>query len=144
MGYTTSSRRANFGNWFSLAFAGTVGRIFGGVSPMEFAVCPAPGARDWRPLRGAVRYPLHLRVTLLCDGRQCEAVTEDVSASGLLLRLEEPLQAGQTIDFLLEVPAGALGFSATAAVHGTGRIVRSYWKHEQPFAAAVIDEYRFQ
>ncbi|HTV13652.1 MAG TPA: PilZ domain-containing protein [Acidobacteriaceae bacterium] len=111
---------------------------------MEFAVCPVSGARDWRPLRGSVRYPLHLRVTLLCDGDQNEAVTEDVSASGILLRLQEPLQVGKAIEFLLEVPAGALGFSATAAVHGSGRIVRSYWKHEQPYAAAVIDEYRFQ
>ena len=111
---------------------------------MEFAVCPVSGARDWRPLRGAVRYPLHLRVTLLCDGQQSEAITEDVSASGILLRLQEPLHAGQTIEFLLEVPAGALGFSATAAVHGSGRVIRSYSKHGQPYAAAVIDEYRFQ
>lgn len=111
---------------------------------MEFAVCPVSNARDWRPLRGAVRYALHLRVLILCDGRQFEATTEDVSASGILLRLQEPLSVGNTIEFLLEVPAGALGFSATAAVHGLGRVVRAYSKHGQPFAAAVIDEYRFQ
>jgi PilZ domain len=111
---------------------------------MEFAVCPVSGARDWQSLRGAVRYPLHLRVTLLCDGQASEAITEDVSASGILLRLQEPLDVGRAIDFLLEMPAGSLGFSATAAVHGTGRIVRSYEKQGQPFAAAVIDEYRFQ
>jgi PilZ domain len=111
---------------------------------MEYAVCPAPGARDWKPFRGAVRYSLHLRVTLLCDGREVAAVTEDVSASGILLRLEEPLCMGQTIEFLLEVPAGALGLSATAAVHGSGRVVRSYQKNGQPYAAAVIDDYGFQ
>jgi hypothetical protein len=111
---------------------------------MEFAVCPVSSARDWRPLRGAVRYPLHLRVTLLCDGEQLDAITEDVSASGILLRLQEPLGVGRTIEFLLEVPAGALGFSATAAVHGVGRIVRAYSKLGMPFAAAVIDQYRFQ
>ncbi|HEX4005972.1 MAG TPA: PilZ domain-containing protein [Acidobacteriaceae bacterium] len=111
---------------------------------MEFAVCPAPGVRDWRPLRGAVRYPLQLRVTLLSDGRASDAVTEDLSASGVLLRLNEPLQTGQKIDFLLEIPSGALGFSTTAAVYGSGRVVRSYWMHGQPFAAAVIDDYRFQ
>ncbi|HTW48050.1 MAG TPA: PilZ domain-containing protein [Acidobacteriaceae bacterium] len=111
---------------------------------MEFAVCPVPGARNWRPLRGAVRYPLQLRVTLLCDGRESTAVTEDVSASGVLLRLQEPLRVEQTIDFLLEVPAGALGFSATAAVYGSGRVVRSYRRQGQPYAAVVIDDYRFQ
>jgi hypothetical protein len=111
---------------------------------MEFAVCPVSGARDWRPLRGTVRYPLHLRVALLCDGQESEAITEDVSASGVLLRLQAPLRVGQTIEFLLEIPAGVLGFSITAAVHCSGRVVRSYWKHGQPFAAAVIDDYRFQ
>jgi hypothetical protein len=44
----------------------------------------------------------------------------------------------------LEIPAGTLDLSVTAAVHCSGRIVRSYWKHHQAFAAAVIDEYRFQ
>jgi hypothetical protein len=111
---------------------------------MDFAVCPASGVEDGRALRGAVRYPLHLRVTLLCDGHECDAVTVDLSASGVLLRLHEPLPVGQMIEFLLEIPAGSMGFSVTAAVHGSGRIVRSYWKHGQPFAAAVIDDYRFQ
>ncbi len=111
---------------------------------MEFAVCPASGVRDWRPLRGAARYPLHLRVTLVADGCQMDAVTEDLSASGVLFRLNEPLREGQNIEFLLEVPAGALGFSVTAAVHCSGRIVRSYWKNGQPYGAAVIDDYRFQ
>ena len=111
---------------------------------MEFAVCSSPGTRDRRPWRGAVRYPLHLRATVLAEGHDYEALTEDFSASGALLRLREPLQEGQQIDFLVEIPAGTLDFSVTAAVHCSGRIVRSYWNKGQPFAAAVIDEYRFQ
>jgi hypothetical protein len=111
---------------------------------MEFAVCPVSGARDWRPLRGAVRFPLHLCVTLLCEGRVYEAVTEDLSASGVLLRLKEPLQVGWAVEFLLEIPPGALEISETAAVHCSGRIVRSGWHDGQPYAAAVIDDYQFQ
>lgn len=111
---------------------------------MEFAVCPASGVEDGRSLRGSVRYPIHLRVTLLCDGQESEAVTEDLSASGVLLRLIEPLPVGKYVEFLLEIPAGSMGLSVTAAVHGSGRIVRSFRKHGQPFAAAVIDDYRFQ
>jgi len=111
---------------------------------MEFAVCCSPGTHDRRAWRGAVRYPLHLRVTVLAEGNDNEALTEDLSASGALLRLREPLQEGQQIDFLVEIPAGTLDFSVTAAVHCSGRIVRSYWNEGQPFAAAVIDEYRFQ
>src|SRR5579872_5515801 len=111
---------------------------------MESAVCPVSGAREWHPLRGATRYPLQLRVAVLCDGEQMEATTEDLSASGVLLKVTEPLRAGREIEFLLEIPAGLLEFSVTAAVHCSGRIVRSYWNNGQPFAATVIDEYRFQ
>lgn len=111
---------------------------------MEIAVCQVSGARDWHPLRGATRYPLHLRTVLLCDGRQSEAITEDLSASGALLKVREPLRVGREIDFLLEIPAGVLEFSVTAAVHCRGRVVRSYWCNGRAFAAAVIDDYRFQ
>lgn len=111
---------------------------------MGFAVCPVSGVRDWRPLRGAVRYPIRLHVTLLSDGRASEAVTEDLSASGVLLRLRDPLRQGQELEFLLEIPSGALDSSATAAVHCSGRVVRAFWKDGRPFAAAVIDEYQFQ
>jgi PilZ domain len=111
---------------------------------MEIAVCQVFGARDWHPLRGATRYPLHLRVSLICDGRQVDATTEDLSASGVLLKVAEPLRVGSEVDFLLEIPAGVLEFSVTAAVHCFGRIVRSYGSNGQHFAAAVIDDYRFQ
>lgn len=111
---------------------------------MEYAVSSVTGLRDWIPLRGATRYPLHLRATLLAEGQQVEALTEDLSASGVLFRLCEPVHSGQRVEFLLELPAGTPEFSATAAVHGSGTIVRTYWRHGQPFAAAIIEEYRFQ
>ena len=111
---------------------------------MESAVCSPYGTSPWHHYRGAVRYPVQLRVTVLAAGQDNEALTEDLSASGCLLRLREPLREGQQIDFLVEIPAGMLDFSVTAAVHCSGRIVRSYWNNGQPFAAVVIDEYRFQ
>lgn len=111
---------------------------------MKFATCTLPKRRDDGPARGSVRYPLHLPVTLLADGEQNQAATVDISASGLLLRLRDPLYVGQKVEFLVEIPAGILDFSHTAAVHCRGRIVREYWKNGRPFAAAVIEEYRFQ
>jgi hypothetical protein len=111
---------------------------------MESALCFSAETRDRHAWRGAVRYPVQLRVTVLAENYHNEALTEDFSASGALLRLREPLREGQQIDFLVEIPAGTLEFSVTAAVHCSGRIVRSYWNNGQPFAAAVIDEYTFQ
>jgi hypothetical protein len=111
---------------------------------MESATCFSYGTTPWHQDRGAVRYRVHLPVTVLAEGQDNEALTEDLSASGCLLRLGEPLREGQHIDFLVEIPAGTLELSVTAAVHCSGRIVRSYWNNGQPFAACVIDEYRFQ
>jgi hypothetical protein len=48
------------------------------------------------------------------------------------------------VELLVEIPAGTLELTHTAAVHCRGRIVRSYWKNGSPWAAVVIDEYRFQ
>lgn len=111
---------------------------------MESAVCPASGVCDDRPARGSVRYAIFLPATLLVNGEQSEAVTADLSASGVLFQLRNPLPTGQDVEFLVEIPAGTLEFSHTAAVHCRGRIVRSYSMDGTPWAAAVIDEYRFQ
>jgi hypothetical protein len=48
------------------------------------------------------------------------------------------------LDFLVEVPAGALGLKESAAVHCTGRVIRAYRHSPNVYAAAVIDEYSFQ
>lgn len=111
---------------------------------MEFAICPVSTRQEDGPARGSVRYPIHLPVTLLADGEQGGAVTTDMSASGVLFRLQEPLHVGQEVEFLVEIPAGTLDFSHTAALHCRGRIVREYWEDGLPYAAAVIEEYRFQ
>src|ERR1700761_3523859 len=111
---------------------------------MQSAACSSPTPHPWKHDRGAVRYPVQLPVIVLAEGSRYEGFTEDLSASGCLLRLREPLREGQQIDFLVEIPAGTLDSSVTAAVHCSGRIVRSYWNEGQPYAAAVIDEYRFQ
>ena len=111
---------------------------------MGFTTCTALGVREVHPARSSVRYPLRLPVILLVNGGRREAVTADISASGVLFQLREPLHSGEEVEFLVEIPAGTLDFDKTAALQCWGRIVRSYWKSGKPWAAAVIDEYRFQ
>lgn len=111
---------------------------------MESAVIPVSQRQNEEPARGSVRYPLHLPVTLLADGEQSEAVTENISASGVLFRLREPLHVGQEVEFLIEIPAGILDFAHTAALHCRGRVVRECGEGGRALAAAVIDDYRFQ
>ncbi|QNI30353.1 PilZ domain-containing protein [Alloacidobacterium dinghuense] len=93
--------------------------------------------------RFSVRFPLRLPVVILSENREFTGMTENISANGVLFRLKEPLPVNASVEFLLEIPAGEL-CGDTAAVHCLGRVVRSYQEHSHCFAAAVIDEYRFQ
>lgn len=94
--------------------------------------------------RCAIRYPVSLPVRLIVNGQEYEAVTENMSASGVLLRTNTLIKTGTKIEFLVEVPAGVLGFLETAAMHCIGRVTRAYEQAPYIYAAAVIDEYRFQ
>ncbi|HEX3438040.1 MAG TPA: PilZ domain-containing protein [Pseudacidobacterium sp.] len=95
-------------------------------------------------MRSSVRFPLHLPVRILSENREFSGTTENISANGILFRLSEDLPAGAPVEFLLEIPAEVLCGDNTAAVHCTGRITRSYEEKPYYFAAAIIDEYRFQ
>ena len=119
--------------------------VAAGVATLVIALSMNTGFRETLQDR-LLGVTAHVRLTRPGAGgiHDYEALTESLSASGVLLRLGEPLREGQQIDFLVEIPADTLDFSVTAAVHCSGRIVRSYWNDGQPFAAAVIDEYRFQ
>lgn len=92
----------------------------------------------------SVRFPLHLPARLLAGDKEWVATTENISASGVLFRLEESLPLDVRVEFLLEIPAEQFCGETTAAVHCLGHVVRSYREHAECFAAAVIDEYRFQ
>lgn len=94
--------------------------------------------------RSSVRFPLHLPVRILSEDREFAGTTENISANGVLFRLTEHLSVDAPVEFLLEISAEGLGGENTAAVHCLGRVVRSYEEHSNCFAAAVIDEYRFQ
>jgi len=94
--------------------------------------------------RSSVRFPLHLPVLILSENRELAGTTENISGNGVLFRLKERLPVNASVEFLLELSAGELCGDNTAAVHCLGRVVRSYQERANCFAAAVIDEYRFQ
>lgn len=102
------------------------------------------GAGSKPRLRASVRFPITLPLHLVAAAKQYDAVTDNISASGILFHLDELLSPGTEVEFLIEIPEGTIGAQQTAAVHCTGRIVRSYLERSKAFAAAVIDEYSFQ
>ncbi len=94
--------------------------------------------------RSAVRFPLSLPVHVIASDKLYEATTENISANGVLFRMNEVLPLGTEVDFLIQVEEGTTGPLETAAIHCLGRVVRAYQDGDQAHAAAVIDEYRFQ
>ena len=93
------------------------------------------------PVRSAVRFPLHLDIVLNTTARQYKAVTEDVSANGLLFTAEELPPLGTEVEFELKMPAAIMGGIDDVLLHCAGRIVRYQETSGKAMAAAVIDEY---
>ena len=92
-------------------------------------------------MRAAVRFPLHLQITVSTAERDYEAVTEDVSAYGLLFLGEELPPVGSEVKFKLTMPAAVMGGVDDVVLHCVGRIVRQQVTAGGTVAAAVIDEY---
>jgi len=93
------------------------------------------------PVRTSVRFPLRLEITLSTREREYKAMTEDVSANGLLFVGDELPPVDAAVKFRLTMPAAVMGGREDVQLYCIGRIVR----HEQTaggqMAAAVIDDY---
>ena len=93
------------------------------------------------PVRTAVRFPLRLDVDISWDHGHFHAVTEDVSASGILFESNPPLPVGSRIEFRLAMPADIMGAPDDVMLNCVGRIVRHQLTAGKSLVAAVIDEY---
>lgn len=102
---------------------------------------PAEETVKGEPVRAAVRFPLHLELVLFTSQREYHAVTEDVSASGVLFVAEDLPPLNEPVEFRLTMPAKVMGGEDDVVLHCTGRIVRHAGREGRRLAAAVIDEY---
>ncbi len=93
------------------------------------------------PVRTAVRFPLHLNVTILWEKGAFDAVTEDVSANGILFESEVKPPVGTVVEFKLAMPAEIMGAPEDVVLHCKGRIVRHQERDGRHLVAAVIEEY---
>ena len=111
-----------------------------GLSPLPTPPGPASSQQE---VRCAVRFPLALPVLLSTGEAELAALTRNVSASGVLFELANPLRAGLDIRFSLQMPGSVLGTSRDILVHCMGRVVRCSISQTKYLAAATIDEYKF-
>ena len=93
------------------------------------------------PVRTSVRFPLHLEVHVSTPTHAYEAVTEDVSANGILFAADEVPPLESTVEFRLKMPADVMGGIDDVLLECTGRIVRHDSKDGKKLAAATIDMY---
>jgi hypothetical protein len=100
-------------------------------------------AHGQQEVRCAVRFPLSLPVVLSAGANEIAGLTRNVSASGVLFALGEPLPVGQDVNFSMRMPRAVLGAPQDVLVHCKGRVVRCSTSHNEHLAAATIDDYRF-
>jgi hypothetical protein len=93
------------------------------------------------PVRSSVRFPMKLPLTIQTDAGSFAAVTENVSANGLLFVCEYLPQVNSEIEFTIIMPAAIMGSDKDVSIHCVGRIVRHEQDGSQKKAAVVIDEY---
>lgn len=92
-------------------------------------------------VRTAVRFPIKLALRVKTDQGEIEAVTENISANGILFTgATLPLVDAQ-IEFTILMPAAVMGTPEDVSVHCIGRVVRHVEQPDGAHAAAIIDEY---
>jgi hypothetical protein len=93
------------------------------------------------PVRTAVRFPMRLALRMQTEDGELEAITENISANGLLFISETLPELETKIEFTIAMPSAVMGTTNDITIHCTGRVVRHYLQGGQKKAAAVIDEY---
>jgi hypothetical protein len=93
------------------------------------------------PVRTSVRFPLHIGIEVQTAERSYQAVTEDISANGVLFSADEIPPVGARVTFRLTMPAALMGGTEDVLLDCIGRIVRHARPGKKLRAAAVIDEY---
>jgi c-di-GMP-binding flagellar brake protein YcgR len=95
-------------------------------------------------LRNAIRFPLHLPVTLKTSTDEHRAETIDISAGGILFRSETDVEVGSSVEFTVAMPGDVLGSDRDILVKCLGRVVRCSQELTGRSIAVVIDEYKFE
>ncbi len=93
------------------------------------------------PVRTAVRFPMKLPLQIQTAQGELSAITENISANGLLFVSESLPEIDSRIEFTIAMPSAVMGSETDVTIHCIGRVVRHYLQNGEKKAAAVIDEY---
>jgi hypothetical protein len=93
------------------------------------------------PVRTAVRFPMKLALRVQSEHGAMDAVTENISANGLLFVGDDLPAVDTRIEFTIAMPSSVMGSKRDVTIHCIGRVVRHQMHGDIKKAAAVIDEY---
>jgi hypothetical protein len=112
-----------------------------GTAPMTEAQM---SARQFEDLQSAPRFPLHLAASVKTQGTECNALTENISANGVLFAMERDVPVGSMVDFTIMLPGEVVGSRRDVQIDCRGRVVRSFDDRGRRGVGVVIDEYHFE
>jgi PilZ domain len=98
----------------------------------------------YEDMQSAPRFPLHLSASVKTQGTAYSAETENISANGVLLAMDNDVPVGSMVDFTILLPAKVLGFGRNVQIDCRGRVVRSFEDRGRRAVGVVIDEYHFE
>ena len=101
----------------------------------------AERAEPTSPMRTAVRFPMELPLRIVTEDGVLEAVTENISANGILFTGEELPPVESRIEFTMKMPASVMGAPDDVLIQCIGRVIRHQNTGGRQQAAAMIDEY---
>jgi hypothetical protein len=104
----------------------------------------AVSARRFDEMQSAPRFPLHLSASVKAPGGAYKAETENISANGVLLAMDNDVPVGSMVDFTLVLPADVVGARRDVQIDCRGRVVRTFEDRGRRGVGVVIDEYRFE
>ena len=121
-----------------------------GVSPPPIESAKAEtaptktAAKHYDDLQSAARFPIKLPVSVKSKSGESHTETQNISANGVLFRVDAEMPVGAPLDFTISLPAAVLGAAADVQIDCRGRVVRSIEDGGRRGVGVVIDEYRFE
>jgi PilZ domain len=107
-------------------------------------VAEGKSRKGYTSVQAAPRFPIKLPVEMKSGGSAEAVETENISANGVLFRMDVDVPVGSPVDFKISLPADVVGAAADVQVDCRGRVVRSFDDGGRRGVGVVIDEYRFE
>ena len=110
----------------------------------EYSAEPKERHSRYPDMQSAARFPIKLPVAVKSEGGDQATETQNISANGVLFRLDSDMPIGSMVDFTISFPADVVGSDNDVRVDCRGRVVRSYEEDGRRGVGVVIDEYHFE